>query len=203
MGYIFRGFISSPVPRLLILFGILDTPGFASANLFFAVLFILCAYNFFRAITLDAGVCPVPIGEEEKKLVSSDSSGYFLLLISSQIIENLTSEGRLNGQTFCVSCMAQKPLRSKHCRHCDRCVARHDQYVLHLQPMAADANISYFHSHCPWVWNCVGVNNHRQFIVFVSTLVFGIIVFDYLAWQCQCYFISHFADALMTDYPII
>ena len=87
------------------------TPGSATANLLFAILFILCAYNFFRAITLDAGVCPLPAGEEEKKLV----------------IENLTSEGRLNGQTFCVSCMAQKPLRSKHCRHCDRCVARHDQ----------------------------------------------------------------------------
>jgi hypothetical protein len=46
-----------------------DTPGYATANLLFAVLFILCAYNFFRAITLDPGVCPVPAGEEEKKLV--------------------------------------------------------------------------------------------------------------------------------------
>ncbi|KIM24461.1 hypothetical protein M408DRAFT_231928 [Serendipita vermifera MAFF 305830] len=125
-----------------------NTPGSATANLVFAILFILCAYNFFRAITLDAGTCPTPAGEEEKKLV----------------IENLTSEGRLNGQTFCVSCMAQKPLRSKHCRHCDRCVARHDH-------------------HCPWVWNCVGLGNHRQFIVFVSTLVLGIIAFDYLAYQ--------------------
>jgi palmitoyltransferase len=53
---------------------LLDTPGFASANLLFAVLFILCAYNFFRAITLDAGVCPVPIGEEEKKLVGPNMS---------------------------------------------------------------------------------------------------------------------------------
>jgi hypothetical protein len=47
-----------------------DTPGYATANLLFAVLFILCAYNFFRAITLDPGVCPVLAGEEEKKLVS-------------------------------------------------------------------------------------------------------------------------------------
>lgn len=124
-----------------------NTPGYATANLLFIVLFILCAYNFFRAITLDAGYCPVPSNEEEKKM----------------IIETLTSEGRLNGQTFCVSCMAQKPLRSKHCRHCDKCVARHDH-------------------HCPWVWNCVGVNNHRQFLVFVGTLVLGIAVFDYLAF---------------------
>ncbi|KAG8810399.1 palmitoyltransferase akr1 [Serendipita sp. 399] len=46
-----------------------NTPGYATANLAFIILFILCAYNFFRAVTLDAGVCPPPAGEEEKKLV--------------------------------------------------------------------------------------------------------------------------------------
>jgi palmitoyltransferase len=25
--------------------------------------------------------------------------------------------------------MSRKPLRSKHCRRCGRCVAKHDQYV--------------------------------------------------------------------------
>ncbi|KAF9033131.1 DHHC palmitoyltransferase-domain-containing protein [Panaeolus papilionaceus] len=80
------------------------------------------------------------------------------------IIEDLASEGRLNGQTFCIQCMARKPLRSKHCRVCDKCVARSDH-------------------HCPWVWNCVGSNNHRQFLLFVLTLVIGIIIFDYLTYQ--------------------
>ncbi|KAJ1301699.1 hypothetical protein OPQ81_008934 [Rhizoctonia solani] len=80
------------------------------------------------------------------------------------IIEKLASEGKLNGQTFCINCMARKPLRSKHCRVCDKCIGRFDH-------------------HCPWVWNCVGVNNHRQFIIFVSTLVAGIFWFDYLTWQ--------------------
>ncbi|KAI5115998.1 hypothetical protein M0805_009257 [Coniferiporia weirii] len=116
-------------------------------HLTFALAYGLCAYNFVRSITLDAGTCPKPANEGELRAT----------------VEDLASEGRLNGQTFCIQCMARKPLRSKHCRVCDKCVARHDH-------------------HCPWVWNCVGVNNHRQFILFVTTLVIGIILFDYLAY---------------------
>jgi len=57
----------------------LDTPGHAYANLLFALLYILCSYNFFRSITLDAGACPAPIGEEEKKLVRPPSAFFFLM----------------------------------------------------------------------------------------------------------------------------
>ncbi|KAF7970447.1 hypothetical protein HWV62_23935 [Athelia sp. TMB] len=117
-------------------------------NLLFGLAMGLCAYNFFRSITLDAGTCPKPSSDGELKT----------------IIEDLASAGKLNGQTFCIQCMARKPLRSKHCRTCDKCVARSDH-------------------HCPWVWNCVGSNNHRQFILFVSTLVVGILLFDYLTFS--------------------
>ncbi|KAH9996401.1 DHHC palmitoyltransferase-domain-containing protein [Russula compacta] len=124
-----------------------QTESHAFAHLIFALSFGLCAYNFFRAMTLEPGTCPAPTSDAELK----------------SIIEDLASEGRLNGQTFCIQCMARKPLRSKHCRICGKCVARHDH-------------------HCPWVWNCVGLNNHRQFIIFVTALVIGIFLFDYLTW---------------------
>ncbi|KAF7420921.1 palmitoyltransferase akr1 [Pleurotus ostreatus] len=124
-----------------------QTESHAFTHLSFGLAVGLCAYNFFRAITLDPGTCPKPASDGELK----------------SIIEDLASEGRLNGQTFCIQCMARKPLRSKHCRVCDRCISRSDH-------------------HCPWVWNCVGMNNHRQFILFVTTLVIGIILFDYLTY---------------------
>ncbi|KAL5478760.1 AKR1 [Sanghuangporus weigelae] len=124
-----------------------QTSHHAFAHLMFALAYGLCVYNFIRSITLDPGTCPKPANDGELRA----------------IVEELASEGRLNGQTFCIQCMARKPLRSKHCRICDKCVARHDH-------------------HCPWVWNCVGVNNHRQFILFVSTLVVGVILFDYLTY---------------------
>ncbi|KIN97751.1 hypothetical protein M404DRAFT_31962 [Pisolithus tinctorius Marx 270] len=123
-------------------------PNHPFIHLAFALNIGLCVYNFFRAIMLDPGTCPRPVNDGELKA----------------IIEDLASEGRLNGQTFCIQCMAKKPLRSKHCRMCDRCVARSDH-------------------HCPWIWNCVGSNNHRQFLMFVTTLVTGIILFDYLTYE--------------------
>jgi hypothetical protein len=73
-------------------------------------------------------------------------------------------------------------------------------------------------SHCPWVWNCgafwiflfelgltprpVGLNNHRQFIIFVTSLVVGIILFDYLTWACECLLSipSLFTNILLPDF---
>jgi palmitoyltransferase len=96
---------------------------------------------------------------------------------------------------------ARKPLRAKHCRSCDRCIARQDQYVsLHgpcactdfqiHQPLSLGLELRYVSDsyHLPnrqlTVTAEVGLKNHRQFVLFVTTLVGGVISFDYLTYAC-------------------
>lgn len=40
-------------------------------------------------------------------------------------------------------------------------------------------------SHCPWVYNCVGVNTHRHFFLYLVFLTLGILVHDWLLVYCK------------------
>ncbi|KAF3770298.1 zf-DHHC-domain-containing protein [Cryphonectria parasitica EP155] len=80
------------------------------------------------------------------------------------VIDELISLWKYDEANFCVQCMIRTPLRSKHCRRCQRCVARHDH-------------------HCPWVYNCVGVNNHRHFFLYLINLTLGILSLDLVVYN--------------------
>ncbi|RDA85537.1 hypothetical protein CP532_3300 [Ophiocordyceps camponoti-leonardi (nom. inval.)] len=116
-------------------------------NLVFATLYCLTTFFFVASGRYDPGFVPKLNGIAEQRAV----------------IDELLKEWKYDESNFCVTCMIRTPLRSKHCRRCQRCVAKHDH-------------------HCPWVNNCVGVNNHRQFFLYLLCLAVGILSYDWLLW---------------------
>jgi len=67
-------------------------------------------------------------------------------------ITELCERGLFHNHTFCTTCLVRRPLRSKHCQACNRCVARFDH-------------------HCPWIDNCVGLRNHKIFLAYLVFLL--------------------------------
>ena len=82
-------------------------------NLVFGVLFGLTTFFYAASMRYDPGFVPKLNGIAEQRAV----------------IDELLASWRFDEANFCVTCMIRTPLRSKHCRRCQRCVAKHDQYV--------------------------------------------------------------------------
>jgi hypothetical protein len=56
-----------------------------------------------------------------------------------------------NLSKLCHSCKTVRPLRSSHCKSCNRCVLAYDH-------------------HCPYIQNCVGYNNRKYFFLFLISI---------------------------------
>ncbi|EFQ91945.1 hypothetical protein PTT_11050 [Pyrenophora teres f. teres 0-1] len=115
-------------------------------NFMFAAAYGLTAFFYLFTMTTDPGFVPK----------SSSRSA------SKAVIDELMELRQFDEVHFCVNCMVRKPLRSKHCKRCERCVAKSDH-------------------HCPWVNNCVANNNHRHFVMYILCLEVGIVCFVRLA----------------------
>lgn len=46
-------------------------------------------------------------------------------------------------------------------------------------------------SHCPWVYNCIGVNNHRHFFLYLLFLELGLAFLVRLTIGCECLHYLH------------
>jgi protein AFG1 len=77
----------------------------------FATSYSLVAYFYFFTMSSDPGFVPKSASRSASKA----------------LIDELIESRQFDEHHFCVNCMARKPLRSKHCKRCERCVAKSDQ----------------------------------------------------------------------------
>ena len=137
-------------------------------------------YNFVMTWRSDPG--NVVVGEDER---------------NRTIIELAERDG-FDHRVFCTTCLIKKPLRSKHCAVCDRCVAKFDHHwYVACFGCVAQASLMAIFIHCwdltesypdpspfsPWVGNCVGAKNHKYFMGYLIFLLAGIAV-----TFCGCYY---------------
>ncbi|CAD8084712.1 unnamed protein product [Paramecium primaurelia] len=58
---------------------------------------------------------------------------------------------------FCMQCLNEQPMRSKHCQYCKKCI-----------PM--------FDHHCPWIGICIGEKNKLLFLIYLFVQIAQLIV---------------------------
>ena len=115
----------------------------------FVIVMALAQLFFLLSSFLDPGY----VTKEEMLLDKADTSSKnsdIDIESGERAFQSLISRPMLNmsERVKCEPCGWDMPLRTIHCRTCEKCVRRYDH-------------------HCPWIGNCVGERNYRFFYLFI------------------------------------
>ncbi len=112
----------------------------------FTLIAFLAVAAHFKAMTTDPGAVPpdaepvcIPCPADERANLD-DKHNITEPLVPKQLPKR--------SKRICRRCNSFKPDRAHHCSICKRCIVKMDH-------------------HCPWVNNCVGIGNHKYFLLFV------------------------------------
>ncbi|KAG0262825.1 palmitoyltransferase akr1 [Mortierella polycephala] len=125
-----------------------NTSHLLGLNLAFMVGYVTSLYFFYGSVMSDPGWTKVNTSIESQK----------------EAVIQMADRGLLDARHFCVTCVTQRPMRSKHCKFCNRCVAKFDH-------------------HCPWIYNCIGAKNHRAFMIFLALFISTVPIYAYLSFE--------------------
>lgn len=122
-------------------------------------IFHVCLIMYLVNYLLSIVVAPGSIPNTDEWEIKDHQENYADHMDSYLLEKKKTGERR-----YCKWCCKFKPDRTHHCRVCKKCILKMDH-------------------HCPWIYNCVGYNNHKYFMlsliyccvttVFVSITMFN------------------------------
>ncbi|VEU41208.1 unnamed protein product [Pseudo-nitzschia multistriata] len=117
----------------------------------FTLVALLAVWAHFKAMTTNPGAVPpdaIPLEEANNPDTGANGEGKGDGKNSSLMVEDSAQPPPRKGRRLCRRCNSFKPKRAHHCSICKRCVVKMDH-------------------HCPWVNNCVGIGNHKYFLLFI------------------------------------
>ena len=159
-------FDEQPLPKSPLLAGIFSSTAFWTILVWLYNIVPATFFHNFFANLIMAGCVGILIWSFFKAMFINP--GFVPTPADNNVILNQAKEllalGKFDTDHFCVNSFVRKPLRSRYSKHNKKLIARFD------------------HS-CPWVYNDIGVRNHKIFIAFVYSLNLGIFIFTYLTLQ--------------------